>query len=78
MKKKILFIADETLRINGFLLILQQFTINNGCYPIEIQMTKEALENYKNLLIKPPDMYSEISFMVPITYSFRGIPIKQV
>lgn len=49
--KKTLFIADETLNFTGLLLLFQDFTINNGCYPDTIEMTAQMAEHYRSLLL---------------------------
>jgi len=38
MKNKILFINNENYSFTGLSNLIQQFTINNGCYPDEIMV----------------------------------------
>jgi len=71
MKNKILFINNENYSFTGLSNLIQQFTINNGCYPDVIEMDTREVDNYLSILIGGRGMDRN-------KLDFRGIKIKEV
>jgi hypothetical protein len=79
MKNKILFIHETSFdSFHDLLYYLQEFTLNHACYPDEIQMTKEGIDKYINLMygfmFMPPAKKEDINRE---KIDFRGIKIKE-
>jgi hypothetical protein len=66
---KVMYIADKNFTISGLKNRLEQFTVNNGCYPDEIQMDKEQVDRYQFLLLFDSDRNN---------LTFRGIKVKEL
>ena len=64
-----MYIADSDFTMSGLKNRLEQFTINNGCYPDCIEMDKEEVDRYLSLHFGHPTREN---------LSFRGIKIKEV
>ena len=61
--KKVMYIADNKSFIFSDLKhLVQEFTINNGCYPDIIEMHTTSLTRFRSLLLKTPPI-DKLSFM---------------